>query len=370
MEYFIEKTLNNEGRWSVILVNSKYEIVEEVALFLNYLEIKQLSINTINNYCQDLKVLFNWLEERNMNFYEVKKRDIISLITFIQDFGKNKVKSPTTINRYLASYTSFYRYYEGIGGHIMENPLTIKNSGSFNRYSISKHKTNASELSFFRQKETKRTNNKRLLPDKIQVLFQSIEKITNDESVLVRKKLLFRLLYETGLRIGECLGLRIKDYSEPTPYEEIGYIYIVRYPIYHKDHSIKTNERNIPVSMDLIYEIDGYICDVRPQTNEYDTIFVNHRGVTKGKFMIRDTVGKEFRELSEYTNIRCTPHTLRHTHGTELSESGYNQEYIRSRLGHASIESTSIYMHISLESQTNAYEKFMSTRKGNNQNVQ
>src|SRR5690625_3185650 len=70
-----------------------------------------------------------------------------------------------------------------------------------------------------------------------------------------------------------------------------------------------------------------------------------------------------FSKLSTRTGIKCTPHSLRHTHGTELSESGYHQEYIRVRMGHNSYESTNTYMHLSLESQTIAYQNFISARK-------
>jgi len=55
--------------------------------------------------------------------------------------------------------------------------------------------------------------------------------------------------------------------------------------IYHKDHSIKTNDRDLPVSMDLIFAIDDYVCNIRPQVKEFDTIFVNHRGYLLGHFM-------------------------------------------------------------------------------------
>src|SRR5699024_10991863 len=136
------------------------------------------------------------------------------------------------------------------------------------------------------------------------------------------------------------------------------------YPKYHNDHSIKTNERKIPVSMDLIYAIEDYVINVRPFKEAIETIFVNHAYATKGNFMTRSAVEKIFSKLSKEVDIKCTPHMLRHTHGTELRESGYNQIYISNRLGHSSIESTNKYMHISFEAQAEAYERFMTKRNG------
>ena len=54
---------------------------------------------------------------------------------------------------------------------------------------------------------------------------------------------------------------------------------------------------------------------------------------------------------------------LRHTHGTELKESGYSEVYIMHRLGHNAIESTNQYMHLSYEAQAEAYYKFLEKRR-------
>ena len=59
---------------------------------------------------------------------------------------------------------------------------------------------------------------------------------------------IFRTLYETGFRIGEVLGLRVRDYSTPNPLDKVGTISIKRhYPLYHKDHSIKQMKEISPL---------------------------------------------------------------------------------------------------------------------------
>jgi integrase/recombinase XerD len=362
----IERTLSEDGKPNVVLVDQEYNIVEEVCLYLHYLDLKGMSLNTIEAYCRILKEYFTWLDEIGLRFYEVTKREMSSWINHIQlKAGKTQDKSARTINMYLAVIASFYRYYEGVGGYISDNPLTVKDTGKSNWFSTHTIHRKQIDVNFFRQKETKKKNNRRIFRDQIDRLYEGIEGIHDDDNLTMRNKLLFRVLYETGIRIGECLGLRINDYSEPVPFEKVGTICIREHnPLYHRDHKLKSLERNIHVSMDLLYAIDRYLCHVRPQKDRIDTIFVNHNKSSSGKFMTRNSIEGLFHELSKRVGIKCTPHMLRHTHGTELSELGYNTLYIKYRLGHKSVHSTEVYIHPSLEAQRASYEKALQQRRG------
>ncbi|AVO03199.1 integrase [Staphylococcus simulans] len=364
LSFIIEKTLRNDGTQSVILVDSNYQIIEPVALFLEYLEKRGNALNTIESYCRGLKEYFTWLEREKMKFYEVTKRDMFSWIEYIElEAGRKQKKSARTINTYLATIGSFYDYFEGMEGYIA-NPMRSSQKQGNPYFQTFKVTQNQVGVNFFRQKETKKKNTKRLFQNEVELLYNEIKQLTSNESVNKRNKLIFKVLYETGCRISEVLGLRICDYSEPNPTEDLGTIYIRKHdPLYHKDHSIKTNERDIPVSMDLIYAIDDYLCTVRPQTGEVDTVFVNHSSSSIGKYMVRSSIEEIFINLSNSVGIKCTPHMLRHTHGTELKESGYSEVYIMDRLGHNSIESTNQYMHLSYEAQAEAYNRFLKKRR-------
>lgn len=363
--YSVEKTIKENGAHSVVLVDEELNIVEEVALFLQYLESKGMALNTIESYCRGLKEYFTWLSKKELKFYEVNKRNMISWIDFIKsEVGKKEEKSARTINKYLATVASFYNYHQGVGGYIDDNPVTIKGKSQGNKYYV--HKVNKDNLNvnFFRQKEWKSKNTKRLFRNQIDMLYEGFGILSNDTELNIRNKLLFRLLYESGCRIGEALGLRLMDYSEPNPTEQIGTIYVRKHlPYYHKDHAIKTNERDIPVSMDLIFAIDDYVCSYRPQKDEIDTIFVNHGLMNAGMYMTRSTAEKAFKAISDKVGVKCTPHMLRHTHGSELKEGGYSKIYLMDRLGHNSVESTDQYMHISYDAQAKAYNNFIQQRK-------
>lgn len=74
----MKRTLKNDGSQSAVLVDTDYKIVEPVVLFLDYLEKRGRSFNTIENYCRDLKEYFTWLSIEELQFYEVNKRKLLS----------------------------------------------------------------------------------------------------------------------------------------------------------------------------------------------------------------------------------------------------------------------------------------------------
>lgn len=362
----VEKTLCDDGRQSYVVVDEEYNIIEEITLFLHYLEIKGMSDGTIETYCRDLKEYFSWLEYKRLRFYEVRKSDMFSWFDYLDNqVGNGMKKAERTKNKYLATIASFYRYYEGMGGYIEINPLIIKDCSNHGNYFHQKVSRKLMDFSFFRLKEKKSLNTKRLNRTQIEQLYEGISHIQPSLDLVVRNKLMFRVLYETGCRIGECLGLRLNDYTLPSAGQNYGIIKIVEHsPLYHKDHNIKTLEREIPVGADLVYAIDEYVCYTRPDQGRYQTIFVNHQLPSVGKFMTRGPVNKFFTQLSAEVGIKITPHYLRHTHGSELTEAGFDSRYVQQRLGHSSIESTSKYQQLSPEAQREAYDRFIQKRRG------
>jgi len=327
----IEKTLNEAGKRNVVVVDEDYNIVEEITLFLHYLEEKGHSENTIEGYSRDLKEYFTWLNEVGLKFYEVRKADMFSWLEYLKTkVGKtDKEKSAKTKNKYMATIASFYRFYEVIGGFVTENPLTYKDDSKNRHFLVQKVSRKDMGFNFFRVKEKKSVKGKRLTREQVEKLYQG-------------------------------LGLRIGDYEIQT---KVGVIKVKEHdPLYHKDHNIKSLEREIPVSRDIVFAIEDYILYHRPDDGKHLTIFVNHE-TSPGQYMIRDTITKLFNKLSEQVGIKCTPHMLRHTHGTELTESGFDMRYVQDRLGHNDVKSTSKYQHLSLEAKTTAYESFMRQRR-------
>src|SRR5690625_3356553 len=199
--FLVEKTIRDDGGQSVVLVDEKFQIVEEVALFLNYLEKRGRSINTIENYCRDVKEYYTWLSQEGLKFYEVNKRIMISWIDFINtEVGNKREKSARTINRYLATIASFYNYFESIGGYLEENQISMKSNNINFNYITKKVDKNNVNVNLYRQKERKKRNTQRLFRNEIDVLYKELSELTNNNEVNERNQLIFRTLYETGCR--------------------------------------------------------------------------------------------------------------------------------------------------------------------------
>lgn len=359
MKHFVEKVVKEDGTNTVVLVNENYQIVEPVAIYLEYMEVRGYALNTIKTYCRILGKFYDWLAEDKLKFYEVTRRDMISYIKYIE---KGKELTAKTINYNLTCVGAFYDYFLIMDGYL-ENPVFTNTPKSNVFVKNNRIKKDQFPVNFFKRKETKVNMVKRLFKNEIEILYEAIGKLSNDEGINKRNQLLFKFMYETGCRVGETMGLRVQDYSEPHPNLEFGEIILKRYKkLYHDDHALKTNERRIPVSMDLIYEIEQYLYEYRPLKEGVDTLFVNHTGQSKGNYMKRSRITSIFNDLSNETGIKVTPHMLRHTHGSELEEAGYNKTYLMHRLGHNSEESTHQYIHLSYDAQLRAYENFLEKR--------
>lgn len=148
-----------------------------------------------------------------------------------------------------------------------------------------------------------------------------------------RNRAIIETLYGCGLRVSELTELRISNI-----FAADGYLRVLG-----KGHK----ERIVPLSPVAAREIDSYMecrahLDIKP--GEDDILFLNRRGRRLTRVMIFYIV----RRLAEAAGIRKTisPHTLRHSFATHLLEGGANLRAIQQMLGHESIATTEIYIHL------------------------
>lgn len=363
----VEKTLS-----SVVLVDTDMRIISEVLDFTNTLSLQGKSINTIENYVRDLKVFYEWLEREGLKFYEVKPSFIPNFIEYI-DMKSNKGRvSPATLNRYLATLSSFYRHFEVVGGFVEESPLIkVKGYTSSNNRGYLRHVTKNWDdafYSYFKRKQRKKSDRKRLYPNTVQKYYQTIENVwAEDESLVFRNKLIFRVLYETGMRVSELLHLRINDFDYPDPTEKTGNIYLIERNEKDGQRQLKSGERTIPVSASLLQKMDEYVLYHRPHSEEVEYVFVSHSRANLGEALSRTSVEDMLHKVRKESGIdyfRLTPHSLRHTHASELQDIGVDVNIIKERLGHKSIETTSKYAKPSVETLAKAHERYLESKKG------
>ena len=160
-----------------------------------------------------------------------------------------------------------------------------------------------------------------------------IAAIDPDKAEAQRDRAIMETLYGCGLRVSELIGLEMSKI-----YGEEGYI-VVR--------GKGNKERMVPVSEVAVYEISEYLHDrallkVKPDCT--NILFLNRRG---GK-LTRERIFQIVKSLAEAAGIRknISPHTLRHSFATHLLEGGANLRAIQQMLGHETIATTQIYIHL------------------------
>jgi len=275
-------------------------IPDEYHLYLK-LE-KALSANTIDAYERDLQKLTVYLSEAHVKPEEATTEILRDFIIEISSLGIH----PRSQARILSSIKSFYHFL--IYKDVIDNDPT--------------------ELL-----ESPKTGLR--LPEVL-----SLKEI--DDIVLAidlskpegqRNKAIIEVLYGSGLRVSELIGLQLSKL-----YMDEGYMLV---------EGKGSKQRLVPMSAQAMKQIefwktDRNLLDIK-KGNE-DCLFLNRRGVK----LTRDMIFKIVKELALLAGIRknVSPHTFRHSFATHLLENGANLRVIQQLLGHESITTTEIYTHI------------------------
>jgi integrase/recombinase XerD len=173
------------------------------------------------------------------------------------------------------------------------------------------------------------------LPDFLSVdeMISLLDSLAIDTPLEIRNRAMLELLYATGMRISELLGLTIHDLHGTD------LIILVR--------GKGSKQRYVPVLDNVLSLVVDYIAKVRPLLLKYkksDYIFLNSTG---GK-LSRMGFWKILRNAVLIAGIKkeITPHTFRHSYATHLLEAGVNLRIVQTLLGHSSINTTQIYTHV------------------------
>jgi len=160
----------------------------------------------------------------------------------------------------------------------------------------------------------------------------------------LRDAAMLYLLYATGLRVSELVGLRLQD-------------------IHWEAEAIRTigkgdKERVVPAAKAALDLVQRYVMDIRPRyaiRADDDSVFLNHRG----RRLSRIGFWKIIKRYALEANIRrdVSPHVLRHSFATHLLEGGADLRAIQEMLGHADLSTTEVYTHTSDVHLRETYEK-------------
>ena len=287
-----------------------------IQAFLNYLKFqKRYSQHTIISYENDLSSFFNFLE---LQFNENKLANIKS--TFVRSWLadlKSANISSKTINRKISALKTFFKF-QLKQGEIEVSPMAT----------IVSPKQNKRLPEFVDKKD-------------INTLFEMVE--FPDDWSGKTNRLVLQLLYNTGIRQAELIGLKENqiDFSKDTI----------------KVLGKGSKERIIPISKELVAEIKSYLKEKNQQIQSPDRDFLLVRSNGK-KLYAKWVYNSVKRYLSLVTTInKKSPHILRHTFATHLSNNGAELNAIKELLGHSSLAATQIYTHNTIEKLKDVYKK-------------
>ena len=286
-----------------------------------YLQIERgLSENSISNYSYDIKKLINYLEEHSVTASPISiDNELVK--QFIYSISKSI--NPRSQARLISGLRNFFDYL------IFENY----------------RKTNPLDLI-----ESPRIGRK--LPDTLSVndIDQLIKAIDlsyqyNGVNLGERNRAIIETLYSCGLRVSELIDLKISDL-----FFEEGFIKVTGKGDKQRFVPIgQTTQNYIKIWIDIRNHIDV-------QPNSKDILFLNYKGKKLTRAMIFTIIKKLVEKSGLNKNI--SPHTFRHSFATHLLENGADLRAIQMMLGHESITTTEIYMHVDRSHLSEVLNKF------------
>lgn len=290
------------------MINEK-ELMSE---YLNHLIIERgLASNTLEAYELDLTQFRTYLEQNSIKLLNVDSTIIVAYLIFLKQKHQH---SSSTLARKSAALNGLFDYL------LAEDLIT---TNPFSLLDISK------------------TENK--LPNVLS--FEQIDQLLNTPDLSrrtgYRDQAMLEVLYGTGLRVSELLGLNLGDI------DPLGFVRSV---------GKGNRERIIPVGSHALKAVDLYMTNCRPKLVKdlkERALFVNARG----KRLTRQGFWKILKQYGKLCGIehKLSPHVIRHSFATHLLQNGADLRSVQEMLGHVDIATTQIYTHLSKEHLRSVY---------------
>lgn len=285
--------------------------------YQHYLKIERgLSKNSIDNYILDVQKLIKFLEEQDIKISPITIQ-AETIQQFIYDIAKSV--NARSQSRLISGLRSFFNYLI-FEDYRQDNPLELIESPKIGR----------------KLPDT-------LSEEEIDTIIKAID-LSKPEGE--RNRAMLETLYGCGLRVSELINLKISDL-----FFDEGFIKVT---------GKGDKQRFVPI-IDITQKyIKMYRNEVRIHLNikpgHEDTLFLNRRGKQLSRAMIF-TITKQ---LAEKIGLKksISPHTFRHSFATHLLQNNADLRSIQLMLGHESITTTEIYVHLDKSHLTKVIEKY------------
>ncbi|WP_071395652.1 site-specific tyrosine recombinase XerD [Bacillus tuaregi] len=291
---------------------------DQIRDFTHFLIVeKGLAQNTIVSYERDLKSYMQYQKavEQLNSFNDVQRIHIVHFLGHLKEQGK----SSRTLARHVASIRAFHQFLL--------------------REKVSDHDPSV----HIETPQLERSLPKVLSLQEVETLLDSPD-VSNHYGV--RDKAMLELLYATGIRVSELIGLKLEDV-----HLTMGFVRCI---------GKGNKERIIPIGKNAVMALERYLENGRlhfiSKKRQDDALFLNHHG----KQLTRQGFWKILKKIVREAGIEkeLTPHTLRHSFATHLLENGADIRAVQEMLGHADISTTQIYTHVTKTRLKDVYSQF------------
>ncbi len=283
--------------------------------FTQYLQFeKRFSPHTVAAYRRDLHQFTDFLVPLNLDLLLITRQDVRGWMLELTEQGF----TPKTVNRKLSVLRSFYKFLQREG------------------------LVNASPMTHIQAPK---------IPKRLPVVIeeQKMDQLLDSKLIFdtgfsgIRNRLILELLYGTGMRLAELVGLKDQDVN--------------LYEQYIKVLGKRNKERIIPVAPPLVKLIKDYLQEKLSQNfdNKATALIVTNEGKNAYPQFIYRIVKSSLSNIT--TQDKKSPHVLRHTFATALLNNGADLNAIKELLGHASLAATQVYTHNSVEKLKAVYKQ-------------
>ena len=280
--------------------------IEEYIAYVS--DVKNLSKNTSLSYNRDLKKLAEFITSLNISSYELIDEDICS--AWIGDLY-NKGNNPRSIQRHLSSAKGLFRYLKK-NGLISSSPFDL----------VTAPKTSSN------------------LPDVLSP--EDVEQLLNfkpSSLIEIRDMAIIELMYSSGLRVSETVGVNISDFEE-----DMSFLRVI---------GKGTKTRLVPLGRFAINAIKNWLLEREKIVRKTDALFLNSQGT---RLSVR-SVQMRLKALALKQGLPpIHPHMLRHSFATHMLESSGDLRTIQELLGHSSLSTTQIYTKLDYQHLVKIYD--------------
>jgi len=282
------------------------EINAAINAFLTHVRVeKGLSNNTVSAYRRDLVKFEAFARKRKLTLETVRRDD---LVDFLASLYHQKLES-RTVARHLVTLRNFFRFAQ-IQELVPEDPTLNLESPKI----------------------------RRSLPDYLRL--EEVEKLLtqpDDKTPIgLRDRAMLEVLYSSGLRVSELIGLRVMDLDR-----SVGCVRCI---------GKGDKERIVPIGKKATALVEKYLREARPKllgkgaAANSQALFLNRRGGALSRVGVWKILSAYGRKAG--LRVALTPHMLRHSFATHLLERGADLRSVQLMLGHSDISTTQIYTHV------------------------